>query len=136
MPTSNTRKLGITPNSTLLVLGMATTEARGLIGEVPGGVEISSHGTAAATVIFFADSLADVRRDVAAAFAATSDAGRCWVAYRKGASRGAMAGGSGATPLHRDTLQAALSELDLDGVTLISLDDTWSAMRIKRVPIG
>jgi hypothetical protein len=136
MPTSNATKLGITANSTVLVLGMGTADALVLIGAVPDGVDIVSHAAVATTVLFFADSLEDVRRDVAAAFAATSQTGRSWVAYRKGAGRGAAAGDSGETPLHRDTLQAALSELDLAGVTLIAIDDTWSAMRIKRVSFG
>ena len=35
-------------------------------------------------------------------------------------------------PLHRDSLRRALSAHNLEGVTLIALDDTWSAMRVKR----
>jgi hypothetical protein len=62
---------------------------------------------------------------------AVSPGGRLWVWYRKGANKTRALGSE--TPLHRDTLQALLAEHGMDGVTLVSVDDVWSAMRIKQL---
>jgi hypothetical protein len=124
--------LGIKPGTTTLVVGMSTSGARDLIGELPEGAVVEDVGSTADLVIFFATSVDDVRQGAANAYAKTAVSGRCWVAYRKGASR-TPAPASGEPALHRDTLQAALAEAGLDGVTLIALDDSWSAMRIKKV---
>ena len=48
-----------------------------------------------------------------------------WLAYPKGSSRKYQA------DLKRDTLHALLAEYGLDGVSLVSLDADWSAMRFK-----
>jgi hypothetical protein len=50
--------------------------------------------------------------------------GLLWVCYPKG---GRKAG----TDLNRDLLWEAMSEHGLAGVTLVSVDDTWSAMRFR-----
>ncbi|HEX4402198.1 MAG TPA: hypothetical protein VHZ98_12820 [Galbitalea sp.] len=59
---------------------------------------------------------------------AIATGGRLWVWYRKGAKAH-----DGKVPLHRDTLQALLAEHGMDGVTLISVDDTWSSMRVREL---
>jgi hypothetical protein len=50
--------------------------------------------------------------------------GLLWIAYLKG---GKKAG----TDLNRDLLWAAMSPLGVAGVTLIAVDDAWSAMRFR-----
>lgn len=47
-----------------------------------------------------------------------------WVCYPKGSSRVR-------SDLNRDLLWAAMRERGYEGVTLISVDDTWSAMRFR-----
>jgi hypothetical protein len=134
MASTTAQKLGIKPGTFTLVQGLSVPDAHGLIGELPEGADLSDAGQKADLVLLFAHSVEDVRRGAADAYASTADAGRCWIAYRKGANRAAAA--SSEPVLHRDTLQAALAEVGLDGVTLISIDDTWSAMRIKSVQLG
>jgi hypothetical protein len=51
--------------------------------------------------------------------------GVIWVAYRKG---GAAAG----TDLNRDIIWRRLEPEGLAGVTLVAIDDEWSAMRFRR----
>lgn len=51
--------------------------------------------------------------------------GVLWVAYRKG---GAKAG----TDLNRDIIWRRLEPEGLTGVTLVAIDDEWSAMRFRR----
>src|ERR1700761_8653518 len=71
-------------------------------------------------VVLVANSVEDVLEKARGAFEPVADGGRLWIAYRKGAK-----------PLHRDTLQDALHQVGLDGVTLIALNDEWSAMRVR-----
>jgi hypothetical protein len=52
------------------------------------------------------------------------DGGLLWVSYPKG---GRKAGAD----LNRDVLWEALGAIGLTGVTLVSVDDTWSAMRFR-----
>ena len=47
-----------------------------------------------------------------------------WVSYRKGTSKVK-------SDVNRDTLHAYARTLGLEGVTLISIDEDWSAMRFK-----
>jgi len=49
-----------------------------------------------------------------------------WVCYPKGNSKVK-------SDLNRDVLWAAMREKGLEGVTLVSIDETWSAMRFKPV---
>ncbi len=50
--------------------------------------------------------------------------GMLWICYLKGTSKIK-------TDINRDTLHAAAREYGLEGVSLISIDDNWSAMRFK-----
>ena len=50
--------------------------------------------------------------------------GLLWVCYPKGGRRAG-------TDLNRDLLWEAMAEHGLTGVTLVSVDDTWSAMRFR-----
>ena len=59
-----------------------------------------------------------------AALRSVRDGGLLWVCYPKG---GKKAG----TDLNRDLLWDALEKVGLTGVTLVSVDDTWSAMRFR-----
>jgi hypothetical protein len=59
-----------------------------------------------------------------AALRAVRDGGILWVCYPKG---GRKAG----TDLNRDLLWEALGAVGLTGVTLVSVDDIWSAMRFR-----
>lgn len=130
MTSTNAQKLGIRPGGSVLILGMEASDAISIVGELPTGTTIVASGRLADVVILFARTVDDVSSRATDAFPRVSAAGRCWVAYRKGASRTAPAD---VAPLHRDTLQAALKQTGHDGVTLVSLDEVWSAMRIKRV---
>src|SRR5215471_13796028 len=60
----------------------------------------------------------------APALRSVRDGGLLWVCYPKG---GRKAG----TDLNRDLLWAAMGEQGLTGVTLVAVDETWSAMRFR-----
>lgn len=130
MAQSTSQKLGIRADSVTAVIGRGIDEARELLGELPVGAELVVDAASADLVLLFADDVHGVTSSARTAHERTRGGGRFWIAYRKGASRRSS---GGAHPLHRDTLQAALAALGLDGVTLISLDEIWSAMRVKAV---
>ena len=72
----------------------------------------------------FVRNAEDVERFVPGALAAIRTDGLLWVCYPKG---GKKAG----TDLNRDILWAQMGRYDLSGVSLVALDDTWSAMRFR-----
>ncbi|HZU11742.1 MAG TPA: hypothetical protein VFB58_02805 [Chloroflexota bacterium] len=121
------RKLGIRPGTQVTIMGMEPGAAAALLGDIPNDATLNGGGRRGDIVVLFADDLAAVHRDVQTAHQQVAPRGRLWVAYRKGQSRGA----NGEEVLHRDTLQRALAEHRLVGVSLIALDDVWSAMRVR-----
>jgi hypothetical protein len=66
---------------------------------------------------------AQVLRDAPKLKKALEPGGSLWVSYPKGDALG--------TDLKRDILHEALSEVGLDGVSQVAVDDVWSAMRFK-----
>ena len=126
------QKLGIKPGNSIAVAGLGAAEAVALIGELPEGATVSERGDSVVDqLIVAADGLASLPGMLLGSWDQIAAGGRLWVWYRKGASRGASRGGEEA--LHRDSLQAVLAEQGMDGVTLISIDDTWSSMRVKQL---
>ena len=123
------QKLGIKPGNAVAVDGMSVDETTRLLGELPDGVAVSGrNGATADQAILVADDLAGLALKLGGVWDEVAAGGRLWVWYRKGA----RAQGSD-VPLHRDTLQALLAEHGMDGVTLVSIDDTWSSMRVRRL---
>ena len=51
--------------------------------------------------------------------------GLLWIAYPKGKAL--------QTDLNRDILHATAKQYGLDGISLVSLNETWSAMRFKKI---
>ncbi|HEX3680011.1 MAG TPA: hypothetical protein VHU90_09850 [Galbitalea sp.] len=122
-------KLGVKPGNHILVDGMPVEEATGLLGELPEGVAVGArNGSPADQAILVADGLSHLAAMLSRVWEEIATGGRLWVWYRKGAKAH-----DGKVPLHRDTLQALLAEHGMDGVTLISVDDTWSSMRVREL---
>ena len=71
----------------------------------------------------FVRDTADLRKLDPKVFQRVRPDGTLWVCFPKG--------GKSATDLSRDVLWKAMEQKDLLGVTLVSIDDTWSAMRFR-----
>ena len=126
------KKLGIRPGARLTVLGMEPGEAVALLGGIPADASMDQDPNEPGDIVLlFADNLETVRRRVPAAHDLLTPDGRLWVAYRKGKTRQMAPGRDAGEVLHRDSLQRALAEHQLVGVTLIAIDDAWSAMRVR-----
>jgi hypothetical protein len=123
------QKLGINSGSSVGVAGLTVGEASELVGELPNGVNLRLRdGSLVDQLILAAHSLSDLEAMLPHSWEEIAPSGRLWVWYRKGVK----SQGSGAR-LHRDTLQTLLAQHGMDGVTLISVNDTWSSMRVKQV---
>ena len=72
-------------------------------------------------VLAFAKDAAELRRVASSAARLLKPEGLLWICYPKG----------GRSDLSRDVLWDTLSREGLTGVTLVSIDPTWSAMRFR-----
>jgi hypothetical protein len=78
-------------------------------------------GGLADTVVLFAKDVAHVESALPSAVARLGPSATLWIAYRKGDKA-----------LHRDTLWKLAGERGYTGVSLVAVDDTWSAMRFRK----
>jgi hypothetical protein len=126
------QKLGIKPGTIIAVDGQPLDDVSALLGDLPENVSVVPRtGSVADQVILAADGLTDLAFMLTRVWSEIARGGRLWVWYRKGANKAPRQGNG--TPLHRDTLQVLLAQHGMVGVTLIAVDDTWSAMRVREV---
>ncbi len=124
------KKLGIQSGTVVGIDGLEVAEGRRLLEDPAVDVTLRARdGSPVDQLILVADSIATLRSQIVGAWDEVTAGGRLWVWYRKGATRGRAE--SGEVPLHRDTLQSTLEGFGLVGVTLISVDEAWSSMRVR-----
>jgi hypothetical protein len=127
MPTSLAQKLRIREGARVALLnapdGYATT-----LDPLPGGVEVATITADASeqydVTLLFARDHAELECLAPAVIAATRDEGVLWIAWPKG---GAKAKGA----ITRDTLWPVMAALGWGPVSNVSLDETWSALRLR-----
>jgi hypothetical protein len=88
------------------------------------GAEVTKEAKNAGLVLVYAASRAALEKQLASAVKALSEGARLWVAYPKA--------GKLDTDLSRDALWPLLEKKGFEGVRLVALDDTWSAMMFRR----
>ena len=91
-----------------------------LLAGSPAKVTTRASGTAD-TVLLFANDEAQFKSTLPAAAKSLGPTSILWVAYRKGGKE-----------LHRDTLWKIGETFGFTGVSLVAVDDIWSAMRFKK----
>ncbi|MGH2464466.1 MAG: hypothetical protein ACRDGI_03320 [Candidatus Limnocylindrales bacterium] len=118
-------RLLIKPGMRVRILGEEpATEHVSRLGPLPAGAKLVDDGTADAVLLFARSSGAVTQALPVAARSAGPD-GLLWLAYPKGSS-------GLKTDLGRDTMTPLTDRIaSLTGVTLVSIDDTWSAMRLR-----
>jgi hypothetical protein len=90
-----------------------------------GAVLVRKAGTSADVIQLFVDSRAELEANLAQAKAAlTGPKSSLWVTYYKGTSKIK-------TDIHRDSVNAYAHTLGMEGIAMISIDDDWSALRLK-----
>jgi hypothetical protein len=117
-------KLLIKPNHALAKVNAPPSFAQ-TIGALPDSVTVAHDLDGRYDIVLlFAHHKADLDAYTHAATAAVKPGGILWVAYPKKS-------GSIQTDISRDVGWEAMARLDWHGVTQISLDDTWSALRFR-----
>jgi len=117
-------RLLIKPGSRVRIAGDVPGAASRL-GPIPEGAMLDPSGSKADAVVLFVRNSADVTAHLPNAAKAAGPDGLLWLAYPKGTS-------GLKTDLGRDTMTALTDPIaGLTGVTLVSIDDVWSAMRLR-----
>ena len=126
MPTSAlARKLLIKPGQRIGLVNAPRGYAQQL-APLPEGAAVSEGlSDSVEAVHMFVSNMVDLDRHVSVALSAVAGAGLLRIAYPKG---GAKTG----TDLSRDTLWRAMETAHgWTGVSLVAIDDVWSAMRFR-----
>ena len=117
------QKLLIKEGRTVLFVNPPPGYVSGL-GALPAGVKLlKSHGTAD-LIQLFVKSRAELERELPKLKRALAPGALLWVTYPKVTSR--MKG-----DINRDSIAAYARTVGMDGVSMVSVDDDWSALRLK-----
>lgn len=125
MPASLAQKLKIKEGSQLLTIN-APKDFKKHLGELPAGVKLVTSGSNYSQIHWFVLNRAQVEKELSGVLKQLTDDVLCWIYYPKGTS-GIQ------TDLTRDKgWDALLKQPDLQWITLVSFDDTWSAFAMRR----
>jgi hypothetical protein len=121
------QKLQIKPDQRVRLINPPRGYATRLGALPAGAVLVRKAGASADVIQLFVDSRAELEANLAAAKAAlASPKSSLWVTNYKGTSKVK-------TDIHRDSINAYAHTLGLEGVAMISIDDDWSALRLKLI---
>ena len=100
-------------------------EYAALIGELPEGIDFAAAGKGEADFVhLFVHNLAELEAHIQAALDAVRYDGLLWISYPKGSAKVE-------TDVNRDILWQKLKAYSIWPVMMISIDATWSAMRMR-----
>ncbi len=95
------------------------------IGKIPAGAKIVHNESIKADVIqVFVESAAELKKQLPKMKKQLNDGGALWVSYYKGSSKKK-------TDINRDSINDYANTIGLEGVAIISIDDSWSSLRLK-----
>jgi hypothetical protein len=118
------KKLQIKSGDRVAILN-APADYPQLIGELPSDVKLVA--TVASPLDFvqlFIKNSQELENQVPTVLKTLKKDGLFWISYPKGGSKIK-------TDLNRDILRAAMEKFGMAGVSLISIDHVWSAMRFR-----
>jgi len=120
------KKLGIKAGYRVLLLN-APDDWRSQLGALPDGATLAETPEGEFDcVLLFAPSKADLARRAITAIAALRPGMLLWIAYPKKSSKRN-------TDLSRDVGWVVVHAAGWQGVSLIALDEVWSAMRVRPI---
>jgi hypothetical protein len=121
-PKSVAAKARVKPGTTVAVLNAVpgVVESLGL----PSDVAFVASGKAQ-LVFLFVSSRAELESRMPRAVAALAPTAALWVFFRKGAKAAKL-------DMNRDDVWAAAEKLGMRPLGLVSVDETWSAFRLRR----
>ena len=121
------RKLKLTGAQSPVVLG-ASPDDYAALSTARGDLGTSTNGTHD-WILLYVENRAALETAIAGASAALASPGTLWIAYPKGSSKIQ-------TDLTRDQGWDVLKEHDLMWLTLVSIDETWSAFSLRHYKPG
>ena len=123
-PSELSKKLQLRPGYTVAVVN-APPGAETKLKPLPDGATLVTPSARRDAVIAFAQDQPELRKVVPQAIRAVKEDGLLWICYPKGSAKMK-------TDLNRDLLRESVKKSHgLEGVSLVSVDDTWSAMRFR-----
>ena len=117
------QKLALKPGQAFLLLD-PPPGYRAALGPLPKGVTFAKGGSKADAVQAFATTKAEMTEALAKAKAALNQGGMIWLTYPKGTSRMK-------SDINRDSIREYALGVGLQTVSMIAVDDDWSAIRCK-----
>jgi hypothetical protein len=101
-------------------------EIVGLLGPLPEGTGVVEQPSGPVDfILLFADSRRVLEADLPGLKSQLKPEGNLWVAYHKGTSEVK-------TDINRDSIRAFSLSVGMQTVAMISMNDDWSAIRLKR----
>jgi hypothetical protein len=120
------QKLFLKPSNSFCVLNAPAGFLKSL-KDLPSGVKPTQALKPGADMILaFATSLAQFKKLLPEVKSTLGPDGILWIGYPKGTSKIK-------TDINRDIIAAAAKKTGLQAVSLFAIDETWSALRVKRV---
>jgi len=120
------QKLLIKENYQLLVINSPKNYKTIMGGFPPNVTFLTKSNKPVDFVQLFVTSKEELQKDLEMAKTMLKPKGLLWVTYPKGTSQIK-------TDINRDTIREYARSIGLEGVAMISVDDTWSALRLKIV---
>jgi hypothetical protein len=118
------KKIGVKPGHRLLVLN-APDGYLDQLTPLPEKAELATKGKGPFDVVqLFVKNKAQVDRDAAKAMQAVKPRGLLWIAYPKKSSKIE-------TDISRDVGWETMKKADWEGVAIVAIDETWSALRFR-----
>jgi hypothetical protein len=127
-PTAVVRKLKLDATRSPVVLGASQADLEAM-AQVRGSAISDRLAGSHDWILLYAVDRSALDRSVSAAAAALASPGTLWIAFPKGSSKVQ-------TDLTRDTGWDAIRGTDLMWLTLVSIDDTWSAFSLRHYRPG
>jgi hypothetical protein len=119
-------KLQVKPGRKVLLVN-PPPEVDSLLGALPPGVTLQTTPQPPVDIIVvFTRNRQELETHLGGLRALLASQGMIWVVYYKGTARIK-------TDIHRDSINAYAQSLGLTGVAVISIDQDWSALRLKVV---
>jgi hypothetical protein len=112
-------------NATAIVVLNADARHAALLTQLPPAL-LDKDAEVADFVLVFVNSQSELEVLLPQAKERLAAKGALWVAYVKGTSKHK-------SDVHRDTVRDHAATLGLDSVAMISIDDDWSALRLKHL---
>ncbi len=125
-PKTVAQKMLIRPGARVLILGAPTGYSR-VLGPLPkGAIRLARAAKDIDVLQVFVKSRKELEARLPKLKGYLAASGALWVAYPKGSTARGM-------DVSRDVIWRYASTLGLGPVALIAIDETWSALRLKRI---